>query len=216
MNGDEALPDPPSVKRLQVIGIRDNELRTIRPSEKWWRVHRTDCEYILAWNEFRTFGPLLRSDPHPEPKGDYPDRGVWYGGSSPGAALAEAFRADRTIDRVREAPYLTSLGFTRELRLLDVAVDSVEAWPTRAGGTFAMSTAPHAITQRWARAVVEAFPTLDGIRYNSRFGGKICIVLFQPAATALPLRPFTSHPLTHPGLAKRIARVADRLGYLMV
>lgn len=216
MSNDETLPDPPSVKELRAIGIRDNELRTIRPSEKWWRVHRTDCEHVLAWNEFRAFGPLLRFDPHPEPKGEYPDRGVWYAASSPGAALAEAFQADRIIDRIREAPYLTSLRFTRKLRLLDVAVDSVGAWPTRAGGTFAISTAPHSITQRWARALVEAFPSLDGMRYNSRFGGEACIVLFRAAETAMPTRPFTSHPLTHPGLAKRIAGVAERLGYLMV
>jgi hypothetical protein len=213
---DQILPDPPSVRELRAIDIRDDEMRTIEPSEKWWRVHRTDCEYVLAWNGFRTFGPLLRFDPHPEPKGDYPERAVWYGGSSPGAALAEAFQAGRTIDRVRESPYLTSLRFARKLRLLDLAVDSAGAWPTRAGGTFAMSTAPHAITPRWARAVVEAFPTLDGMRYNSRFGGKACVVLFRPAVTAMPLRPHTSHPLSHPGLAKRIARVADRLGYLMV
>jgi hypothetical protein len=216
VTGDETLPDPPSKDELQAIGIRDDELRTIRRSAKWWRVHRTDCEHVLAWNEFRIHGPLLRFDPHPQPKGDHPDHGVWYGGSDPGAALAEAFQNERTIDRVREAPYLTSLRFSRELHLLDVAADSIGAWPTRAGGTFAMSTAPHTTTQRWARLIVEAFPTLDGMHYNSRFAGKACIVLFPPAAAAMPPRPLTSHPLTHPGLAKRIAGVADRLGYSMV
>ncbi|SPM30382.1 hypothetical protein K875_05642, partial [Mycobacterium terramassiliense] len=216
VSGDETLGDPPSKEELRAIGIRDDELRAIRRSEKWWRVHRTAGKHVLAWNEFRAYGPLLRFDPHPEPKGDHPGHGVWYGGSVPGAALAEAFQEHRTIDRVREAPYLTSLRFTRDLRLLDVAVDSVGAWPTRAGGTFAMSTAPHAITQRWARVIVAAFPTLDGMRYNSRFAGNACIALFPPAATAMPPRPYTSHPLTHPGLAKRIAGVADRLGYSMV
>ena len=216
MTSGETLPDPPPKAELQAIGIRDDELRVIRRSERWWRVHRTECQHVLAWNEFRAYGPLLRFDPHPEPKGDRPGHGVWYGGSVPGAALAEAFQGHRTIDRVREAPYLTSLRFTRDLLLLDVAVDGAGAWPTRAGGTFAMSTAPHAITQRWARVIVEAFPRLDGLRYNSRFAGKPCIVLFPPAATAMPPRPHSSHPLAHPGLAMRIARVADRLGYSMV
>lgn len=216
MTSDETLPDPPSKNVLQSIGIHDDELRTLRPSETWWRVHHTECEHVLSWNEFRTYGPLLRFDPHPEPKGDHPDHGVWYGGCVPGVALAEAFQEDRTIDRVRKAPYLTSLRFNRDLRLLDVAVDSVGAWPTRAGGTFAMSTAPHAITQRWARVIVEVFPTLDGMRYNSRFAGKACIVLFPAAKAAMPARPVTSHPLSHPGLAKRIAGVADRLGYSMI
>jgi RES domain len=216
VTGDKTLPDPPSKDELQAIGIHDDELRTVQPSETWWRVHRTDCEYVLAWNEFRTYGPLLRFDPHPETKGEHPDHAVWYGGSAPGVALAEAFQEDRTIDRVRGAPYLTSLQFNRELRLLDVAADSVGAWPTRAGGNFAMSTAPRAITQRWARVIVEAFPTLDGIRYNSRFAGKACMALFVPAAAAMPERPVTSHPLTHPGLARRIAGVAERLGYAMI
>jgi hypothetical protein len=54
------------------------------------------------------------------------------------------------------------------------------------------------------------------MRYNSRFAGEACIVLFPPAAAAMPSRPLTSHPLTHPGLAKRIASAADRLGYSML
>ena len=171
---------------------------------------------MLAWNEFRTYGPFLRFDPHPEPEGEHPGHGVWYGGSVPGAALAEAFQHDRTIDRLRGAPYLTGVRFSRQLQLLDVATDSTGAWPTRPGGNFAMSTAAHVITQRWARSIVEAFPDLDGIRYNSRFAGKPCIALFAPAASALSERPVSSQPLSHPGLAKRIASVADRIGYAMV
>jgi hypothetical protein len=216
VTSNDTLPDPPSIDELKIIGIRSDELRTVRPSETWWRVHRTECEHVLAWNEFRIYGPLLRFDPHPQPKGDHPEHGVWYGGSTPGAALAEAFQADRTIDRARKAPYLTSLRFTRELRLLDVAADSLGAWATRAGGTFAMSTAPHAITQQWARAIVGAFPDLEGMRYNCRFAGAVCITLFPPATAAMPERPVTAHPLTHPGLAMRIAGVAERLGYAMI
>jgi hypothetical protein len=54
------------------------------------------------------------------------------------------------------------------------------------------------------------------MRYNSRFAGGACIALFPPAASALPKRPVSSQPLSHPALAKRIARVADRLGYAMI
>jgi hypothetical protein len=79
-----------------------------------------------------------------------------------------------------------------------------------------MSTAAHAITQRWARAIVGAFPDLDGIRYNSRFAGTACIALFAAAASALSERPISSRPLSHPGLAKWIAAVGDRVGYAMV
>jgi hypothetical protein len=125
-------------------------------------------------------------------------------------------KQDRTIDRIRGAPYLTGLRFSRQLHLLDVSTDSAGAWPTRAGGNYAMSTAAHAITQRWARAIVGAFSDLDGIRHDSRFAGTACMALFGPAASALSDRPVSSQPLSHPGLAKRIAGVADRVGHAMV
>jgi hypothetical protein len=158
----------------------------------------------------------LRFDPQPPPARHHDGLGVWYGAPVPIVALAEAFQADRTVDRFRGRPYLTGLRFTRELCLLDIATDSVGSWATRAGGTYAMSTGPHSITQRWARRIVEAFPDLDGLHYNSRFAGRPCIALFSPASNAMPARPVLSLPLTHPGLALRITAAAQRLGYLVV
>lgn len=210
------LPDPPPPHLLRSLGIDAGETRLIEVDELWWRVHRTEGEHVLAWHAFRTFGPLLRFDPHVLPKGEDPDHSVWYGASTPGAALGEAFQVDRTIDRQRCRPYLTGLSFTRPLTVLDLAADSEGAWTTRAGGTFAISTGPHAVTQRWARHIVEAFPDLDGLRYNSRFAGVPCVALFLPAAAAMPARPKVSLPLTHPGLASRIAGAAKRLGYGVV
>jgi hypothetical protein len=210
------LPNPPSKTSLRAIGIRDDEYRIIGADELWWRVHRTTGPHVLAWNAFRHFGPALRFDPRPPPRRVHPGRGIWYGAGTPDAALAETFQTDRTIDRFRHMPYLTGLRFTRELRLLDVAADSAGAWATRAGGTFAISTAPHSITQRWARRIVEAFPNLDGLRYNSRFAGTACMGLFLPAITAMPSHPAFSEPLTHPGLALRIAGAAQRLGYEVI
>lgn len=123
---------------------------------------------------------------------------------------------DRTIDRYLGRPYLTGLSFTRALTMLDLAADSHGACVTRVGGTFAISTAPHAVTQRWARLVVEVFPDLDGLRYNSRFAGQPCVALFLPAASAMPKRPRLSLPLTHPDLTTRIAGSAKRLGYSVI
>lgn len=216
MSHGSTLPDPPSTNQLRKIRIRDDELRRIDTSETWWRVHRTEGVHVLPWNAFRHFGPVLRFDPHPPPRTEHPDRAVWYGASNPGVALAEAFQVDRTIDRRRGRPYLTGLSFTRVLAVLDLAVDSPGAWATRAGGTFAISTAPHAITQRWARAIVEAFPDLDGVRYNSRFAGKACVALFAPARSAMPVQPIVSLPLTHPDLGGRLAAAARRIGYQVI
>lgn len=123
------LPPPPSPDELRAIGIRPNEYRHSDTTETWWRVHRTTAVHTLAWNAFRTFGPVLRFDPHPQPRGHHPAHGVWYGATNPGAALGEAFQHDRTIDRAFEIPYLTGLRFTRTLHLLDVSTDSTGHWP---------------------------------------------------------------------------------------
>lgn len=210
------LADPPPATVLRERGIRTEEARTITIESVWWRVHRTEGEHVLAWNALRTFGPLLRFDPHPLPKGQHARHGAWYAASTPGGALGEAYQVDQTIDRERGRPYLTGLSFTRALTVLDLATDSGGACVTRAGGSFAMSTAPQTLTQRWARRIVEAFPDLDGLRYNSRFTGEACLVLFTPAAAAMPARPRVSLPLTHPDLASRVAGAARRLGYGVV
>ena len=216
MSASSTLPDPPSASELRQIGTRDDELRRIDTSETYWRVHRTEGGHVLAWDAFRHFGPVLWFDPHPPPRSHYPDRAVWYGASTPGTALAEAFQVDRTIDRRNGRPYLTGLSFTRALSVLDLAVDSPGAWATRAGGTFAISTAPHTVTQRWARTIVDAFPDLEGVRYNSRFAGTASVALFAPARSATPTQPVISLPLTHPDLGGRLAETARRIGYQVI
>jgi RES domain len=216
VSGPSTLPDPPAPDTLRSLGIETDETRVIEVHEIWWRVHRTDGPFVLGWNAFRTYGPILRFDPHKLPKGEDPAHGVWYGASTPDAALGEAFQVDRTIDRELNRPYLTGFSCTRPLNVLDVAADSVGAWVTRVGGTFAISTAAHAATQHWARNIVEAFPYLEGLRYNSRFAGGPCLALFLPALTAMPGRPRLSLPLTHPDLVSRIAGAAKRLGYNVI
>jgi hypothetical protein len=204
------------VAELRAIGIRDDEQWLVGIEDVWWRVHRTTGSHVLAWSAFREYGPVLRFDPHPRPVRHHAGVGVWYGGSDPTVALGEAFQSDRTIARGRNDPYLTGLQFTRELVLLDLTTESRGAWPTRAGGTFALSTGPHTVAQRWSRLITEAFPELDGLRYNSRFAGGPSAVLFAPAVAAMPDRPVLSLPLTHPGLALRIAAASQRLGYVVV
>jgi RES domain len=224
MGGDVSatmLDNPPEPDKLRSLGIHADESRVIGVDEVWWRVHRTVGRNVLPWNAFRTYGPKLRFDPHvvhagPKPAGDDPAHGVWYGASTPDAALAEAFQVGRTISRALDTPYLTGLSFSRPVVVLDLAFDSAGLWATRVGGTFGLSTEPHQVTQRWARAIVEAFPDLDGLRYSSRFANAPCLALFLPAATAMPAHPKMSQPLTHPDLTERITGAAYRLGYRVV
>jgi hypothetical protein len=214
VTGASTLPDPPAPHAVRSLGIQADETRVIEIHQVWWRVHKTTGQHVLGWNAFRTYGPLLRFDPHALPVGEDPQqKGVWYGGSTPDVALGEAFQVNRTIDRELDSPYLTGLSFTRPLTVLDLAADSAGAWVTRVGGTFAISTAAHSMTQHWARNIVEAFPHLQGLRYDSRFAGGPCLALYLPALTAMPGRPKLSLPLNHPDLVTRIAGAAKRLGY---
>lgn len=72
MTVDPMLPEPPAPHILRSLGIGDDEMRAIGVDEIWWRVHRTAGEHVLAWNALRTFGPVLRFDPHPLPRGSMP------------------------------------------------------------------------------------------------------------------------------------------------
>ena len=211
------LPHPPTVAVLRGQGIRPDELVEISPEQVLWRAHRTTATHSLPWNALRTFGPVLRFDPHPYPRRDHPPgRGVWYGALDVDGALAEVYQHTRVIDRRWEAPYLTGFRCTRPLQLLDLGGSGTGRWPTRAGGTFAMDTAPHGVAQHWARAIRSAHPELDGLLYRGRFAGGRCLALFCPATDAFPTRPLTSNPLTHPGLQSRLAGAALRVGYALV
>lgn len=70
---DPMLPGPPPPHVLRSLSIDDDEMRAIDVDEIWWNIHRTEgdhilADHILAWNALRTFGPVLRFDPHPSPK----------------------------------------------------------------------------------------------------------------------------------------------------
>lgn len=58
------------------------------------------------------------------------------------------------------------------------------SWATSSGGTYEFSTAEHAVDRSWARAICDAFPTLAGIRYNSRFAGRCLCRAFPPIAAS--------------------------------
>ena len=178
-----------------------------------WRVHPTSGEHVLPWNTLRTFGPVLRFDPHPLLRTTHSRHGVWYGAADVPGALAEAFQTTRVIDTRTRSPYLTAVRFTRPLRLLDIAAHGSGRWPTRVGCNFALSTAAHGIAQHWARTVRAAYPGLDGLAYRGRFAGALCVALFTAATDAFPSRAEMAVALDHPGFAARLAGAADRIGY---
>jgi hypothetical protein len=210
------LPPPPPVAALRALGVRPSETFTVPAHQAVWRVHRTTGPHLLAWNQLRTFGPVLRFDHHPRPRSMHSDYSIWYGSDTPRGALAEAFQSTRVIDTGIGAPFLTGMQFSRPLTLLDVSGITGGTWMTRVGGNHALDSAPHSRSQQRARAIHRAHSHLDGIAYRGRFAGNTCFALFERAADAFPVSPAMSHPLTHPGLTVRIAASAADLGYSFV
>lgn len=139
-------------------------------------------------------------------------RGVLYGAASMATCVAEVFQGTRVVDRAGDDRCLTAFRTTRAIRLLDITGD----WPTRAGASQALASGPHSRAQAWARAIYEAYPTLEGVWYPSSMrGGHPAVVLFERAADALPADPALDVPLTHPGLLADLTRAADSVGYFI-
>lgn len=199
-------PDPlPPLEPADIVAVE--------PHSDLWRIARTAGPRVTPWNRLRTVGPVTgcRFDPHPEPLADGSGEGVLYLALDVPTAVAEAYGAARAVDRLTGAPYVIGLRLTRAVRLLDLS----GSWPTRAGASQAISSSPRRdVTRAWARAVRRDYAWLDGLWYpSSMHGGRPCVVLFTPAADALPELPEVAEPLAHPDLADSLAAVCADLGY---
>lgn len=139
-------------------------------------------------------------------------RGVLYGAASMATCVAEVFQGTRVVDRAGDDRCFTAFRTARGVRLLDIAGD----WPTRAGASQGIASGPRSRAHAWARAIYEAYPTLEGVWYpSSMHGGHPAMVLFERAADAFPADPELDVPLTHPGLLADLTRAANTLGYLI-
>jgi hypothetical protein len=210
------LPPPPSEEHLRTdVGLTTDDLVAVTTETVLWRIHRTAGPHVTPWNALRHYGPVAdcRFDPQPPPPHEAQEDGVTYLAITPQTSLAEAFQSRRLVDRHHGTPYLVGLRLVRPVQLLDLS----RAWPTRAGASQAISTGRRDLARAWARAVRTAFPELDGLWYPSSMdGGGFCLVLWNPAADALPPAPVLSRPLTDPALADRLAGAAARLGYRLL
>jgi hypothetical protein len=205
------LPPPDLASR---VGIRPDEYRVIEDDVLLWRIHRVRGAHVIPWNKLRHFGPVAaRFEPHPPPPGEHPTRGVWYAATSPTTAFAEVFQRTRRI-RLNDTNRLTSARLSRPVRLLDLTGDPGQgAWATRAGASMKLSTGRHDYSSAWAPEICAQFPDLDGLAYRGAMEGGLSVVLFFPAAAAMPTSVVTSRALNDPALSSRIAGVCDRIGY---
>lgn len=204
------FPEPPAPAALTALGP---DVHVLPVGTELWRVYFQGGRHPTTWDQFRSFGPTgARFDPQVPPP-CVQDRKVLYGAQAGPTCVAEVFQDTRVIDRSVHDPALVGFAAGRELRLLDLTA----TWPTRAGASMAINSGTRRRAQRWARAVYDAFPDLDGIHYaSSMFGNAPSVALFERAEDIIPDYPFFHRRLDDPMLDTVLRNIAARVGYLLI
>lgn len=210
----ESLPAPdPRLFRTR----RRGDVYALDAPVRLSRIYPTTGAHPVAWNQFRTVGPLLvgRFDHHVTGA----DRGIWYGATNRTAtgrsanallgAVAETYADTFTIDRAVNGRHLVLCAPVRPLQLL--RLDS--GWLSAAHGNGAIFTGPRPRAQEWSRAIYDHYPDVDGLYYpSSNHPASGCVALYERAQDALST-PLLLRPLTAPGLSRYLEQVADELGW---
>lgn len=204
------VPAPPPARLTRSTGD------VLAFGDRLRRITRTTGDHVLAWDRFRHFGWIntMRWDPHPTPMTEHPDYAVMYLATSIAAAVAEVFRATRTIDTITGSPVLLSWAPTRPLRLLDLGGE----WPMRNGAARSLAhLQKKEVCRSWARAIHDRWDDIDGLYVDSTMTGTN-VVLFERAATAIPGAPESSRALTDPVVLAVLERIAafDRINYKLI
>jgi len=189
---------PASAGASALAGIEPTQC-TVPVGTELARVYYTSSGHPLAWNEFRSFGPLnFRWDHHLPTSAGGPyeqSRGIYYAAAAAATCLAEVFQVTRRIDRVYQSPWLVVFKTLGPLRLLDLTGD----FATRIGASMAIHEGSRQRARGWARDLYEAFPAAHGIRYASsaRDGAPALALNERALRTGL----FPPHPEFHRALA---------------
>jgi len=164
----EELPPPPAIGELRKLGP---EIHVLPGGTLLWRVYFRAGPYPSTWNAFRHFGPTdARFDHHDPPPAVHAGRAILHGADAGPTCLAEVFQTTRVIDRRHRIPHLAAFELDAPLSLLDVT----GAWVTRAGGNMAISSGSRVRSREWSRAIYDAYPKLQGIRYASSMNANQC------------------------------------------
>ncbi|OJV23119.1 MAG: hypothetical protein BGO26_09195 [Actinobacteria bacterium 69-20] len=186
----------------------DRDLLLAQPT--LWRIHGTFGPHALAWNEFRTFGPLstARFDPHPQPRGEHDGYGVSYAALDLPTAVAEVFQHTRVVEST-PAVTVTSWSPVRPLRLLDLTGD----WALRNGASHSLQAAPRRTCRNWSRTILETWQDVDGLQSASTMTGRPIVTLYERAADSYPHQPAFSRPLNTTAVWVLVADAAAAVGY---
>ncbi len=164
----------------------------------------------MTWNGLRDFGPLprFRWEPHPLPVQNHPGVGVSYTAAGVVTAFAEVFQERRAITLTGQQ-LLTAWMPSRTLELLDL---SRNHWALHHGASASLPAAPKSTCRNWAASIYAELGTqIDGLYVPSTVTGDPVAVLFSRAATAFPMAPDFSRPLTHVSVEKLALQAADTL-----
>lgn len=201
------FPEPPSAKALAEI---PPEIRQVPAGEVLWRLYFRGGRYPTFWNTFRAFGPTDARFDHQLPPPRIQMRRILYGALEGPTCLAEVFQSTRMIDRSEHDPWLVGFELIRPLLLLDLT----GVWPTRAGASMGLSTGPRPRARRWAQAMYEAYPEIQGLFYpSSMHGNRAAVALWERGGGAMPPMPVFHRPLLDPALLPVLSRVAHDIGY---
>lgn len=204
------FPEPPPAAELALVPPERKRL----PAGWWaWRLYRRGGRHPTLWDRLRDFGPTAARFDHHLPPPRLQERAILYAAGHGPTALAEAFQDTRTIDRSARDPWLAGFRLHRPVTLLDLT----GAWPTRAGASMAIASGPRPRARRWAQAIHQASPDLDGLYYPSSMHGNLpAVALTERARDAIPPHPEFHRPLADPALLGMLDRVASDLGYGLV
>jgi hypothetical protein len=207
------FPHPPPVADLVGLGVRADERRQLAVGTTLWRLYFQGGPHPTAWHDFRHFGPTAGRFDHHQPPPQPQARAILYAAELGPACVAEVYQDTRTIDRRRRSPWLVAFVLASPLTMLDLG----SSWPTRVGASQAINSGPRPRAQTWSRAIVEAFPDLDGLCYpSSMVRNTPVFALYERAAAALPHRPTFNRPLADAALQLPLAEVAHEVGYALV
>ena len=209
------FPNSPGASALAEI---TPTLITLPAGSALARVYYTSSAHPLAWNQFRSFGPLnFRWDHHLPPAAGEPreqGRAVYYAAANAVTCLAEVFQATRRIDRVYQAPWLVIFNTLRALSLLDLTGD----FATRMGASMAIHSGSRGRARGWARDLYEAFADAEGlVCASSMHGGAPAFALNERAlrATMFPPHPEFHRALADDVLLDPLKHAAQALGYAL-
>ena len=201
------LPRPP----LSLASI-PADIHVLPAGQLLWRVYRASGAHPSSWNTMRAYGPVAtaRFDHQEQPPHVDPDRQILYAAQTPATAIVEACQDTRLIDRLDRDPWLAAFVTAVDLELLDLT----GTWPTRAGASQAIASGRRDVARSWSRLVWSGYPSVEGLRYRSSMaGGGVNIVIYERGSAAMPTHPAINVPLTHPGLAPDLNRIAHEYGY---